>query len=307
MRFLFSALLGCVLGACTFNVQAGAGTRAAESDATFTTLSADLTGGRLRDGVVRVTGSSRRGARATVTASGLLGAGASTGAISDGLAVAFTPGAGGELRLSVSYTGAAAESVWLQEVALETPASASVALDVAGADVTIDGVLGNADVRAAGGAIDVGATVRAGDVTLATRFGSYPVTVRAETASIETDVGLVTLDVTGSVQVTTTTGDVVGRFGESGTITSDAGTVRVELASAPTGAVSISTDGGEIVLGVPAGASMVLDLQTRGGTISVATAERTYDDTAPVVLTLGGGGPRVTLRAMGGSIAVEER
>ncbi|MBE2186423.1 MAG: hypothetical protein IAE99_06600 [Rhodothermales bacterium] len=167
---------------------------------------------------------------------------------------------------------------------VRVPARYSAHVSTAGGSVTVARLDGGVTARTAGGSVTIGGAT--GDVQAATAGGSVTAGRVGGRLAVETAGGSIRLDggAGGAVSARTSGGSV-------------SAIIRHRLA-AP---VTLETLGGAVTITLPAGVNASLDAEAQGGGIS--------SDFGPVRgnrlrTPLGGGGPTVRVRTMGGSVAI---
>ena len=300
-RILASLTLALALGSgCTLNVRSVDRTVESISTASYDTLAADLRSDA-SPGEIVVRGSARADSRATVTVRGLLPSDGDAEAVARGVRTTWSAPTSGTTTLSFGYEGPAAESVWLDALALDLPAGRALDLELGSSSIDIEGLGAEARVHAGSGSIDItDATI----VDLAAGSGS--IAVSAESGTIETGSGSIVLDIEGGVTASAGSGSIDGLIGGGGSLSADSGSIDVALTRALDADLRLETGSGSIHLIVPRGASMRLDLDAGSGSVDV-DASGVDEHGESFVGTLGEGGFLVTARAGSGSISITEQ
>lgn len=303
-RQLLSLLLvalapsGCTFGVSTFERDVP---RVESGTAAFTTLRADFTtfGVPFEAGDVVVRGVARQGAAADVRVAGLAGA-IDLDAVESGVHVGFTD-AGSVRELRMDYEGPSAETVWLARAAIELPRETELDLISEANDVDVEGLDGLVRVSTSSGAIRVRS---AGAVALETSWDV--IDVAAASGQLTTHAGRITMALEGAVMARSDSGWIEGSFGEGGLISAGSGSIDVELATALTQDLELTTDSGSITLVVPVGASFMLEAETDSGTVHVEVGAVSHHGEA-FAGAVGAGGPfAIRARTRSGPIHVIE-
>jgi hypothetical protein len=184
------------------------------------------------------------------------------------------------------------------------PADYSVALDTRGGAITIEGVTGRVVAHTSGGRVEVHDVD--GPVSVQTSGGAIEVANVEGSVVAHTSGGRIAGEqIIGNVEVKTS-GGAIALTNIDGRIeaTTSGGAITATFIGEPEGI--LQTSGGRIDVGFPAAASVDLDAETSGGSISVdheiATTER---GGRRVVGEINGGGPQLRLRTSGGAIHVQ--
>lgn len=299
-----STLALTMLVGCTLNVQSVARvTATGATGSPLTTLRADLRDIATLEDVVQVRGASAPGASATVALAGLVGAGERVDAVAPGARITWTDAGAGVVALGLRYEGPSPDSVSIVGLALAVSDAAALEIDGDGASFDVAGVTGAVRVHTNGwGAVTV---ADAASADVANDGGPVDVTVHGE-AIVTTTGGRVRVDA-GSVVITNTGGNVTGTVrGAGGSVVTHGGEAQLDLATTLSGDLAIDTDAGRVTLGVPAGASFVLDVASSSGGVHVS-ANGVSHTGSPFVATFGSGGPRVSVRTTAGEIDVVQR
>jgi hypothetical protein len=292
--------LAALAASCTLNVQNVSRTVTADSPLAVTTVETDVTGLVFLGGRVDVRGTDRSGAHAALTVAGLLTAGGSADAIDRGIELAWDDSASPRLVLDVGYHGPALESLSIDALTVDVPTSCGVDVAADDATVNVEGIAAPVRARTAGGSIVVRGSTAA---DLGADAGNVDVT--AASAIVRTVSGGIALDLTGMVDVESTSGSVHGMLRDGGSITcASGGSIRVDLASL-TSDLDLETYDGAIELRVPVDASLDLEL-TSSGPLHVAVGSVVLDGTGSLTARLGAGGPRVVAHAHSGSVRIVE-
>jgi hypothetical protein len=292
-----SFLAACLAVGCTFNVAWLDRDIASEGPSSFTALSIDTGTGLLDDASVVVRGSERAGASATAHLAGLLGAGDDPDAITAETSIDWTSRPTGMLVVDVLTTAQHA-NVHVETLDVLVPAATDVTLTGDDGALFVHGITGRVEARTESGAIEV---LGAGIVDLAASSGALQAEARAGT--FETDSGAIDLMLTQWVVASADSGAVRGSIGGGGSITTRSGAIEVRLTGPLDRDLFLEADSGAIVLQIPRGASMALDLGAASGTVTVRVEGLAHegDDIRAV---LGDGGFTVRARASSGSIHV---
>ncbi len=164
----------------------------------------------------------------------------------------------------------------------------SVDVQTSGAPIATRSVRGDVSAVTAGGRIDVYDVQ--GDVRAVTSGGSISLT------RVEGDAE--TLTSGGPIEIDGLSGEVRAR--------TSGGAIRTRFTDEPAGVVE--TSGGGIEVAFPARVGATLDALTYGGRVEVdAPVEPTAAEGGRLLAQLNGGGPRLLLRASGGSIRVRRQ
>jgi hypothetical protein len=105
------------------------------------------------------------------------------------------------------------------------------------------------------------------------------------------------------VNGSTESGSIAGTIGDGGSLDAASGSIDIELIHALTRDLSIATNSGSVVVRVPTGAPMSLDLSAEDGSLSVRV-EGVSHDGDHLVADVAGGGPVLSIRTGSGSIVV---
>lgn len=148
-----------------------------------------------------------------------------------------------------------------------------------------------------------------GTVSLRTNGGSIRSRGSNGTFQLEASGGAIEIEGhDGALELRTNGGGIVAA-GIDGTLDAKAsgGSVRVSLAGQPTDDCRLATSGGSIALSLAPEAAVEIDASTRGGAVRSDVPVASTDDGRNDVLrgTINGGGPRLELRATGGSIHLQ--
>jgi len=184
------------------------------------------------------------------------------------------------------------------------PQRYSVAILTRGGHVNLSDLEGSAVAKTSGGRIDLD-SIR-GPVSVDTSGGAIQIahvlgSVVAHTSGGRVDIA----EIDGNVEARTSGGavdvrDVSGRI----EATTSGGAIEASFRDEPSGI--LQTSGGRIEVTFPATASVDLDAETSGGTVSVehALVGAGEDDRRRVVGKINGGGALLRLRTSGGNIVV---
>jgi hypothetical protein len=301
---LSSSLVALVALGCTLNVQSV--TRVTASGAAsdpVTTVITDLRGLATLETPVRVRGQGASGASATAALSGLLASGQSADAVVTGAHVTWTASGTSGVALGLHYDGPSPDSVVFVGLDVTMQASAALEADATDASFDVAGVTGAVRVHTGGlGAVTI---TGASSVDVATDGGAVDVTTAGD-AMVTTTGGQVHFDA-GRAVITATGGDVIGVVrGAGGDVVTGSGDGQIDVATTLSGDLRVDGGNGHVTLGVPAGASLVLDVASVTGGIHVS-ADGVSHSGGPFVATLGAGGPRVVVRTSSGAIDVVQR
>lgn len=283
-------------------------------------------GGRLvldsDTGSVEVVGSSRAGARVTITSRG--------GDIESRFDVDFS-GEPGQVEITVRRKGARLFS-WLGrgnnlKFEIEVPRETDLSIGTAGGSISVEKIDGNVRLDTSGGSIsveEVSGAVRAdtsggsisvaeveGDVTADTSGGSINVEqVRGE-ARLDTSGGSIRAGrVSGDLHADTSGGSI--RIEEAGGYVhaeTSGGRVTVSFAAGNARGGDLSTSGGGIAVALDPGIDLDLDAETSGGSVTLDLPLRVQGEISKRSMrgAVGAGGELLKLRASGGGIRVEPR
>ncbi|AKF03545.1 DUF4097 family beta strand repeat-containing protein [Sandaracinus amylolyticus] len=305
MRALIRTSLVLALATgCTFNAEPFTRAVPAEHDAAITKLRVDIDGlGSTFDGgdlVIR--GADRPGASAEVTISGLVGVGDDPDQIASDMEVALQDGGDSVVELRLAYRGPAAESVWVDSVAIEQQIGTE--LDVSAGSATVDAAGLDApfvNIHTGSGSI----RLRDADEVIL-QAGSGSIDVVAGSGTLMADSGSITMAMSGPVLADTDSGSIDGSFGGHGELSADSGSLELELTTPLDGDVILGTDSGSITLVIPRGAGMSLDLDAGSGSVTVRAGGVSESGESFSGAINGGGEFRVRARAGSGSITVRE-
>ena len=200
--------------------------------------------------------------------------------------------AGGDIEVK-SVTGTAQLSTAGGRIKVENAAK-SLRAETAGGEIEIGKVGGDLKASTAGGGISVGSVQ--GETSLNTAGGA-----------IELSGG------TGKLAASTSAGDIIlGQFSGSVNLRTAAGDINVTLDPAVGESSSMATSAGSITLTLPPTAKASIMARARGwGEEETGHIKSDFPMTKPggrdeVEITLNGGGHRITLETMIGSIAVQK-
>jgi DUF4097 and DUF4098 domain-containing protein YvlB len=233
------------------------------------------------------------------------------------------------------------------DIEVTLPARKTVNVRTTSADAQVDGVDGVVDVRTVSGNARVGGTPRevststrsgnvqvqantarvsantvsgnvrvAGTVREAVEVNSVSGDLEIDAAAREVRVNTVSGDasvrnLTGRVSMVSVSGDmqVQGRR-VSGSFRSVSGDIRIAGDLDPAGTLSLTTHSGDVELRLPANVAMELDFSTHSGSLSTAFPATTQGDWGrgrQQRLSLGRGGPTVTVRTFSGDLNLVRR
>ncbi len=205
----------------------------------------------------------------------------------------------------------------------------------AGGDINVRGVSGEAEVSTAGGTIAIGsvgnnlhASTAGGDIhigkvggelNVSTAGGNIDVQSGHGTVSMSTAGGSITMDAgQGKISANTSAGNILLKNIEGSVVArSNAGNIDVTLdPSVGKESSSMATSAGNIVLHVPSGAKATIRARARGvfGGDEGAGIQSDFPVTRPAgrhgeteaEVVLNGGGQRITLETMIGSISIKK-
>lgn len=288
---------------CTFNaswldrdVEAGADPGRYE----VLSVAATSRGSALDGTSVRVVGSARPDSSARAHLVGILGVNDDADAIVRRFTVAWARVDDATMSVSVDAFGGAPERVRIDELVVELPSEREVVLQTDDGSIRASGV---ARVEAIAGS---GSIVVADVGIVELTAGSGSIHASGEAGNVHTESGSIVLDLGRWVDASAESGSIVGTIGGGGSIATSSGSIDVELRGALDRDLLLTADSGSIVLGVPRGASMTLDLEASGGSVAVeAGGVRHGGDRFQGVVREGGF--TVWARTGSGSIVVVER
>lgn len=287
--------------ACTLNVSAIDREISASSTTAFDRVDIDLVPVEPRIGRAEliVTGVDRSDVLAT---GHLVGLGGSTSDIETLLAMwslGLPERAPGTVALDVGAPASSTE-IWLEELNVDVPRDTLVSVALESLSLRATNLTGRFEATATSGSLDVETL---GVVDLEATSGS--IDVLAEAGSMHTTSGSIHLDLDGWITASATSGSIEGTIGDGGSATATSGSIELTLSRPLSRDLTLSTTSGSVVIEVPAGAPMHLDVMTESGRLSVDTSGVEYDGTA-YLGDVAGGGPTLHVRASSGSIHVRE-
>jgi hypothetical protein len=249
---------------------------------------------------VVVRGSDRADLTGTLVLSGLIGAGESPDAVAAGVTWDWPSGGDPVRELLLGYRGPAPDSVRFETLTLDLPTH--VGLDLSGenrlGDIDVAGL--DAPVFVATSTGDI--TVRdATEVFVESSFGAIDVV--AGFGTIDAPNGGVTLDFAGSARVLGGQGDVRGRFGAGGEITTRAGDITVVLEGPLTQDLTVGSTDGAIDVTLPDDVAAELHVESRAASESIRLGDVTADQAFEGVVN-GGGPHRITILSDRGNVSV---
>lgn len=187
---------------------------------------------------------------------------------------------------------------------IEVPRNYPVELRTSGGGIDVRDLKASVHGKTSGGGIHVQNI--AGEVKMHTSGGSVEAERLDGPAELSSSGGPIDVtDSTGNLDLGTSGGGISIR-NDDGTIDAhtSGGPIRAELRS--NRGISLSTSGGGITLLLPQNAHGTIDAETSGGGVtsdfSVTTTQ--FGDSNHLQGTIGGGGPRISLRTSGGGIHI---
>lgn len=283
--------------ACTLNVASVDHTLSARTEGPFTTVGVDLSDLALADDLgLSVRGSADAFAVGTGRLVGLRGTSESEDALIEGWDLAFgTAGARVDLALSLPPNP---RSLWLSSLTLDVPSGADVVLALGDQSAHASDLTGRIEAVASSGSMEIQTR---GVAELTAASGSLEVSAAAGTFTTES--GSIDFVVDGWVVASAASGSIEGAMGDGGSLETESGSIDVTLTAAPTRDLSIRASSGSIVLRVPEGAPLTLDVASEHGDV-VVNAGALREEGDAVMGDLAGGGPLVHIRTTTGSIVV---
>lgn len=311
MKHLKATLLGVAISClalscfaqsgCTLNVSA-IDREISAASATATRVEVDLV--PIEDRIPRteltITGADRSDATATALLQGLRGSGTDLDALLLLWSIGFSARGADAVGLDLGAPDSTSE-IWLEALDIEVPADADVTVNLESLSLLATNLTGRIDATATSGSLEVETT---GAVDLEATSGSIDV-IHALAGSMHTTSGSIRVDLASWITASATSGSIDGVIGDGGTGTATSGSIALTLRRALTRDLTLSTTSGSVVLEVPPGAPMHLDLMSESGDVHVNTGGVDYDG-SEYVGEVSGGGPTLHIRASSGSIHVRE-
>lgn len=213
----------------------------------------------------------------------------------------------GWLERLLGFGGESGRPASLRQVRVRLPADAELSVRTGAGGVRVEDRQGPVDLRT--GAGDVELRRQAGAARIETGAGDVLVEDAAAELHVRTGAGgIEVLGALAAVDLRSGAGGV-RLSGEPSSVTVDTGAGGVELSlAALRGPVEVDTGMGGIELELPAGAGCELRAETGLGSVQVDSGGRRLEGRRgePLVATLGGGGPKVSLQTGTGAIRVRE-
>lgn len=295
-----TATLSIGLGACTLNV-AAIDREISATSSPVTHIDVDLV--PIEDRIARtdltITGAGRSDALATAHLVGLHGSGTDLDALLLLWSIGFSARDADTVGLELGAPESTSE-IWLENLDVEVPADADVTVNLESISLLATNLTARVDATATSGSLDVETT---GAVDLEASSGS--IEAHASAGSMHTTSGSIDVVLDGWITASATSGSIEGVIGDGGSATATSGSIELTLRRALTRDLTLSTSSGSVVIEVPAGTAMHLDLMSESGGVEVNAGGVGYDGDA-YVGDLAGGGPTLHIRAGSGSIHVRE-
>jgi hypothetical protein len=298
-RLLLASLLTISLPACTLNATSIERELSAVSGPGFTTAVLDLTDpdDALDSVDLTITGAMRADAVATGRIVGLRGSADSEDALLRGWSLGWTALDATHAEVDITTPPDSLE-VWMDSLTLSLPMDRDLLLTLGSHAAHLSNLGGRVEVLSTSGSMHVGTM---GVVDLTSGSGSMVVTASAGT--LTSGSGNMVLNLGGWVNASTESGSIAGTIGDGGSLDAASGSIDIELIHALTRDLSITTNSGSVVVRVPTGAPMSLDLAAEDGSLSVRV-EGVSHDGDHLVADVAGGGPVLSIRTGSGSIVV---
>jgi hypothetical protein len=207
---------------------------------------------------------------------------------------------------------------------VKIPREFNVNTRTAGGSIKLDMLKGRAECRTAGGNIEIGSVE--GAVVAQTSGGSISLERAAKSAELGTAGGnirvgaaeadLIAKTSGGSIQVKNAAGkcfletsggnirveDAAGQVEAS----TSGGSITASLSRTPGGDCSFKTSGGNVNFSLASSAKATIDARTSGGQVRTSFPDDGRKDRSKLHLELNGGGPRIELSTIGGSVTVDK-